>query len=562
MHRILFAVALAVLALAGTSAPARANQKLTFSIAGAGTVTSGPAGGLVVNCTRAPADTAASGDCDEQVNDGAFVCDDPTDPSTCHTEPGTLTFRAVPAAGYTFTGWSHPQCVPATLNPCGVSVVIGNQPTPGNPPWPPLNVTATFVDTTPPTAGLTSPTDGAAVRGTIPLRASASDNGVLTLVFRVRGNPLPQTFEVPPFALDLDTTQLADGAAAISATATDGAGQSAASAVNVTIDNHNPTLTVTGPDGQTFGPGTVPTWTIAAADATTAVSVRCSVVPAGQPASFGGCSSATQERLPNQPDGRYTLTVQAMDAAGNAVQQSKAFAIDTGPPETTITSGPADGASMTATALTWGFAASEPSTFECRLFLSAVTPGAFGPCTTGASHSVAGLAPGSYTFEVRATDAFTNVDPTPARRTVTVTLPPPPPPTPSPPAPSPPPRSPAPPRPRVLQATLTFAFAGAPGRTTQLTRLVMDVPRGTTVTAVCPKGCARRTLVVRKAHGKVSLKRLTGAAPLPANTKITVTVAKPGAVSAVKVFEIRQGRAPTVRSLCQPPGAKKPHRCT
>ena len=56
--------------------------------------------------------------------------------------------------------------------------------------------------------------------------------------------------------------------------------------------------------------------------------------------------------------------------------------------------------SSTATALTWGFAASEPSTFECRLYLTATGPGAFGPCTTGASHSVAGLAPGSYTFEV------------------------------------------------------------------------------------------------------------------------------------------------------------------
>jgi hypothetical protein len=38
-------------------------------------------------------------------------------------------------------------------------------------------------------------------------------------------------------------------------------------------------------------------------------------------------------------------------------------------------------------------------------------------------------------------------------------------------------------------------------------------------------------------------------------------VAKPGAVSAVKVLEIRSGRAPTVDTFCLPPGASRPRAC-
>jgi hypothetical protein len=417
----------------------------------------------------------------------------------------------------------------------------------------PFTVVATFADTTAPDTALTSPADGAAVRGRVTLRATASDNVAVThVVFKFRGNPLPQTLEVPPYALDFDTSQADEGPATFSATATDAAENTKTVTANVTIDRTPPTLTVTGPDGQTFGPGATPAWAIDARDQLTAVSVSCSVVPAGQPASFGACTSATQERLVNRPDGRYTLTVQARDAAGNAVQQSKAFAIDTGPPETTITSGPGDAATTTASAVTWGFAASEPSTFECRLYVTAVSPGPFGPCTTGASDSVSALAPGGYTFEVRATDPFGNVDPSPARRTLTVLLPPPPP---SPPAPPPPPP--------VILSALTFAYSKATVHVTKLTSLVVHaVPVGATVTAVCPKGCARKRLVLTRAHGNVSLKRLFGHKALRVNTRITVTVAKPGSVSAVKVLTIRKGKGPTVASLCQPPGAPKPTRCT
>lgn len=56
------------------------------------------------------------------------------------------------------------------------------------------------------------------------------------------------------------------------------------------------------------------------------------------------------------------------------------------------------------------FTATQPSSFTCSLDGAAYTP-----CQSPSSYS--GLAPGTHTFAVRATDAAGNVDPTPAEVT-------------------------------------------------------------------------------------------------------------------------------------------------
>jgi hypothetical protein len=536
VKRILIALSLAVAVLGLTGAPARANGTVTVHINGAGHM------GGSFDCTG-HADGSNTGTCAVFVED--VLPDDCgiSDPPCPQSGSVFLDARNGDLPGFTFDRFLPPN-VCGTNRTCVVGVGLGNGP--GND----FTVNVSFRDNQAPVATMTSPAAGAAVRGTIPLTATATDNtGVASLTFRVGGNPF-QTFEVPPFATNLNTTLRGDGPLTISATATDLVGLTNQSAVTVTVDNTPPTLTVNGPDGQTFGPGATPTWAIAADDETSDFGVRCSVVPVGRPAVFGNCTSNTQERLVNPADGRYTLTVRAIDLAGNLVDRTKAFAVDTGPPDTTIASGPGDGSSTQDSAFTWGVAASEPgSTFECRVYLTALGPSAFGPCSSPASHTVGGLGAGNYTFEVRATDSFGNTDPTPARRTVTVLAPP----------------------PvvhettivqQVVVVTLTFTFKDANKRTTKVGRVTVNsVPAGATVTAVCPKGCAKKKLVKRNVSGNVSLKELTGKKPLKAKTKITVTVSKPGAVSAVKVLVVQRSKAPTVTSFCQPPGAAKPGKC-
>ncbi|MHA6780363.1 right-handed parallel beta-helix repeat-containing protein [Pseudonocardia saturnea] len=86
---------------------------------------------------------------------------------------------------------------------------------------------------------------------------------------------------------------------------------------------------------------------------------------------------------------------------------------DTTAPDTVIGSGPA--ASGTATSATFTFSSTEGgSTFTC-----AVNAGTAVACTSPLQ--VTGLAPGSYTLAVRATDAAGNADPTPATYAWTVT---------------------------------------------------------------------------------------------------------------------------------------------
>jgi hypothetical protein len=536
VKRIFIVAALAVLSLGLSSVPAHAVQTARFDIVGAGRVTA--AG---IDCSRAPGGPLV-GDCQELIPDGPDACFPEQD--ICFPQGGGLLFTAEPANGFQFATWSHPQCNPRSRNPCGVSFAPG----PVAPPNDVLTITATFTDVQDPTAAVTEPVANSAVRGTIAIKATAADNaGTPGVTLNAAGRVLAQ-FTAPPFQTTIDTRTVPDGPMQVSATAKDAANRTGNQTINVTVDNTNPTLSVTGPNNETFGPGATPTWTLAPADATTAVTTRCSVVPAGQAANFGPCTSNTQERLVNPADGRYTLTVRATDAAGNFVEQTRAFAVDTGPPNTTITSGPDDGSSTEATALTWGLGSSEPgSTFECRLYLTAIGPGAFGPCSAAAAHSVSGLGAGNFTFEVRATDVFGNVDATPAKRTVTIV------------------------NPTVVHETtvvqqvivvaLTFVFHDANKKTTRITKLVINsVPAGSTVAASCPKGCSKKSVVKRNVKGTISLKELAKK-PLKVKTKITVTVSKPGAVSAVKVLQIQKSKAPTVQSFCQPPGAKKPGRC-
>ncbi len=93
------------------------------------------------------------------------------------------------------------------------------------------------------------------------------------------------------------------------------------------------------------------------------------------------------------------------------------------PPQTTITSGPANNSTTADPTPTFTFISSEPTaaTFQCRITPGATPSGAFSACNTG-SFTAAALADGQYTFQARARGG-SGVDPTPATRRFTVNAP-------------------------------------------------------------------------------------------------------------------------------------------
>ena len=133
---------------------------------------------------------------------------------------------------------------------------------------------------------------------------------------------------------------------------------------------------------------------------------------------WSSCASPTA--YSSLADGGHTFEVRATDAAGNTDPSpaTRGFTVasappaDTTPPETVINSGPSG--TIGATDASFGFSSSEPgSQFECRL-----DGGAWSSCASPTAYS--SLADGGHTFEVRATDAAGNTDPSPARQSFNV----------------------------------------------------------------------------------------------------------------------------------------------
>jgi|GEM_PF-2104654 len=90
--------------------------------------------------------------------------------------------------------------------------------------------------------------------------------------------------------------------------------------------------------------------------------------------------------------------------------------VDTTPPDTVITGGPAAGSTIATTSAAFTFVGDpveDTDSFECKL-----DGGAFTVC--GSPRALSGLSEGEHTFSVRAIDAVGNVDASPASRTFTV----------------------------------------------------------------------------------------------------------------------------------------------
>ena len=197
------------------------------------------------------------------------------------------------------------------------------------------------------------------------------------------------------------TSTLTDGPHTFEVGAIDAAGNidpTPASRSFTVLDTTAPQTTISsGPSGGTTDP--TPTFAFSANEAGSTLKCRL------DGGSFGTCSSPFT--TPHLEDGAHTFEVRATDPAGNTDSSpaSRTFSVDA-PPDTLITSGPPSLAQTTAAS--FQFRSTQPgSTFKCRK-----DDGLPSPCVS--PWSVSGLAEGSHSFEVTATDATGNADQTPA----------------------------------------------------------------------------------------------------------------------------------------------------
>ena len=144
----------------------------------------------------------------------------------------------------------------------------------------------------------------------------------------------------------------------------------------------------------------------------------------GVPGAFTGATGSFT--VPTTPytapsDGVYTVQYSAKDNIGNS-EAPRQFVcrIDTTPPDTSITSGLADGAWTSVNTPTYGFSGSDALTSPDQLTFEYQVDGSSAWATCTSPFQLPALSEGTHTVTFRALDLAGNADTTPASRTVKV----------------------------------------------------------------------------------------------------------------------------------------------
>jgi len=167
---------------------------------------------------------------------------DTDEDATCRygTGPG-VSFGSLPGL-FAGSGVSHTATVSGLSSGAGYGYYVKCEDTHGNANPDDVLISFTIAaDTTPPSVAMTSPSNGGNVSGIVTVAATASDNdGVVGVQFRLNGAPLGAEVAAAPYAVSWDSTAVADGPQTLSASARDAAGNVAASAIAVQVNNAIP----------------------------------------------------------------------------------------------------------------------------------------------------------------------------------------------------------------------------------------------------------------------------------------------------------------------------------
>src|SRR6476660_1489976 len=357
----------AIVAVVLASAAAAAVRTLTVSVDGGGTV-SGPG----IDC-----DSSGGPDCSQTYTIN------PGDP------PTTVSLQATPDPGWGFSTW--PLCDTPSGASCEETIFATDK-----------TVSASFLDTSPPSVALIHPTPGW-YGGILFIAASAEDTetDVDRVAFLVVGSAVATDTDASDgWSASLDTNGR-EGLTTLTAIAYDLAGNATTSApVSIMLDN-------TAPSGELTGPllfitrGGLTLTANAADDRSGVASVQFEDLPLGAawtPISIDSNPGDGWSALWNPTvQGSHKLRVVVADAAGNQhVSATRTINVDTIAPQLTTFAGPSG--TTTSRSATFTFTASETATFYCRWD----DDGTAMPCTSGVTRS--NLATRNHTFSVYAQD--------------------------------------------------------------------------------------------------------------------------------------------------------------
>ncbi|HOP40570.1 MAG TPA: S8 family serine peptidase [Geobacteraceae bacterium] len=182
--------------------------------------------------------------------------------------------------------------------------------------------TLPVTDSVDPVATITSPSNGAAVNGIVPVNVTASDNVGVTRVELYINGILHATDTTASYSFTWDTASLTNGTYYLTAVAYDAAGNSAQSnQVNVTIaaidDTTAPQVTIlTPPDGSSISKINKVTISATASDDIGVTRMELYIDGTLKSTSSNETISANWNTK-KIAKGAHTITVQAFDAAGN-----------------------------------------------------------------------------------------------------------------------------------------------------------------------------------------------------------------------------------------------------
>jgi hypothetical protein len=246
-------------------------------------------------------------------------------------------------------------------------------------------------ETTPPQASITAgPSQGGFTKDSTPSFSFASNEAGSTFVCRVDASAFK------PCRSPYTTPLLSNGNHSFFVKAIDAPGnESQIVWRSFTVDTVPPAVTISsGPVDGTTSADPNPSFGFASNDS--GASLSCQLDGGG----FQRCSSPfTASGL---ADGSHTFQVRATDRAQNTGFASRTWTVDATAPAVTISSGPLNYSTSSDRGPSFGFASNEPdASFSCRLDGSG-----FDACSS--PFIASGLADGSHTFQVRATDAVQN----------------------------------------------------------------------------------------------------------------------------------------------------------